>query len=284
MKGRDTVSDEDRTLLLGTGIASRVRELIRGRIARAGGTVDQLVSYRNCRVDDINIPDGGFGKVWRGGLGAVRSIYPRLKRTVRQELLFLLYGQRISLDRKTIILDMHDAHAHPELHGRYDCAISSNLLEHSPNPIWLLLNFYLITRRNGYQFHAIPNYRYTYDRFREPTPVKHFIEDFEKGTDSTDASHVEDYRQSAVVKDGWQKQFHEKYPLQYPFIHFHVFDENNTRELFEFMFQDVTNDLLKSDRFADNVVLFKNALNPGFVDRYKSIINGYSPLLLGMTI
>jgi hypothetical protein len=273
-----------RPLLLGTDIDSRVQQLIRGHIARAGGTVDQLINYRQCIVEDINIPDGGFGRVFKDGVsGIARHTFPFIKRFARQEILFLFQGQRISRDRKTVILDMHDAHRKNELHDRYDCAISSNLLEHSPNPIGLLLNFYLITRKNGYQFHAIPHYRYTYDKFRAPTTVEHLLEDFEHHADASDMSHVEDYRQSAVEKDGWQKKFHDKYPLEYPFIHFHVFDENNTRELMELMFEDVVSDVLKTDVFSDNVVVFKNKLKREFVEKYKRILSQYSELLDGNT-
>jgi len=269
------------SLLLGTDINSRVQQSIQGRVARVGGTVNQLVNYRQCAVEDINIPDGGFGRVFKDGAVVVaRNIFPFLKRFVRQEVLFLFQGDRISRDRKTIILDMHNAHQRNELHDRYDCAISSNLLEHSPNPIWLLLNFYLITRKSGYQFHAIPHYRYTYDRFRKPTTIEHLIEDFEAQADFSDMSHVDDYRQSAVEKDGWQKKFHDRYPLEYPFIHFHVFDENNTNELMKLMFEDVVNDVLKTDVYSDNVVIYKNILKKQFVEKNRKILSRYSELLV----
>lgn len=283
MKEEKKTGEIAQPLLLGTDINCRVQRTIRGRVARVGGTINQLINYRQCVVEDINIPDGGFGKVFKDGAsGVVQHTIPFLKRFVRQEMLFLFQGHRISRDRKTIILDMHNAHQRNELHGRYDCAISSNLLEHSPNPIWLLLNFYLITRKNGYQFHAIPHYRYTYDRFRAPTTVEHLIEDFETQADASDTSHVEDYRQSAVEKDGWQKKFHDKYPLEYPFIHFHVFDENNTKELMELMFEDVVNDVLKTDVYSDNVVIFKNKLRREFVEKYKGVLSKYSELLAGI--
>ena len=256
-------------LLLGTNIDSLVEASIRGKIARVGGTVDQLVTYRNCFVEDINIPDGGFGKVLHPGVAAM---LPRMKRYIKQELKFFVHGPRILRDRKTLVLDMHDASKHKELHGKYDCSISSNLLEHSPNPIMLLLNFHFVTREQGFQFHAIPHYAYTYDRFRMPTPLEHMIEDFEKGADASDHSHVEDYRQSAIEKDGWQRQFHEKYPLEYPFIHYHVFDEHNTRALFEHVFQKVTNDIYKTDRFSDNVVIASNMLNPVFAENYRRVL------------
>lgn len=260
-------------LLLNTHIESLVQKNIRGFVARAGGTVDQLVVYRDCRVEDINIPDGGFGKVLQSGSRA-SSAKPLsvLKRYLKQEFKFLAHGARIPRDRKTVVLDMHDAHTKPELHHKYDAAISSNLLEHSPNPIGLLLNFYFITKKNGFQYHAIPHYKYTYDRFRKPTPLEHFIEDFENKTGYDDTTHVEDYRQSAVVKDGWQKRFHETYPLEYPFIHFHVFDEHNCKALLSYIFQDVTADIYKTDQFSDNVVIFRNTLNPPFAEKYKNLL------------
>ena len=259
--------------MLGTDIDTQVRKRVRGFVARAGGSVGQLVDYKRCAVEDINILDGGCGKVWRlAGASSLKGSLQFMRRTIKQELLFLARGHKVSRDRKTVILDMHGAHGRPELRNRYDCSISSNVLEHSPNTIQLLLNFYFITKKGGCQFHAIPHYKHTYDRFRKPTALEHFIDDFEKKTAMKDSTHVEDYRQSAVVKDGWQRKFHEKYPLEYPFIHFHVFDEHNTKALFEYVFQDVVNDIYKTDVFSDNVVLFSNRLNPAFAEKYKEAL------------
>lgn len=260
-------------MLLGTEIDGLVRKRVRGLVARAGGTVDQLVDYRNCSVEDINIPDGGCGKLLSASGGAsIMDSLRFLRKTAKQELKFIGAGHRVPRDRKTIVLDMHGAHSRPELNHRYECSISSNVLEHSPNTIQLLLNFYFITKKGGFQFHAIPHCRYTYDRFREPTALSHFIDDFEKRIDASDRTHVEDYRQSAVEKDGWQRKFHEKYPIEYPFMHFHVFDERNTKALFEFVFEDVVNDIYKTDAFSDNVVLFSNTLNPAFAEKYRDAL------------
>lgn len=260
-------------LLLGSNIETVVKKNLHGFIARAGGTVDQLIEYKQCTVEDINIPDGGFGEILKSPkINRLRHSLPLLKRYINQEIKFLAHGSKIPRDRKTVVLDMHAAHLDERLHNRYDCSISSNLLEHSPNPIALLLNFYFITKKTGYQFHAIPHYAYTYDRFRVPTPLAHLIEDFENHADPSDSSHTEDYRQSAIVKDGWQKKFHEKYPLAYPFIHFHVFDENNVKALLKYVFQEVVGDIIKTERFSDNVVIFKNTLNPRFAEKHKKLL------------
>jgi hypothetical protein len=170
---------------------------------------------------------------------------------------------------------MHDAVKFKELEGRFDAVISSNVIEHSPNPIFLLLNFYFITRKNGYQFHAIPHYKYTYDIYRLTTTLEHMIHDFENETWIEDTSHNEDYIQSAIIKHGWQKKFHEKYPITYPFIHYHVFDENITREIAEFLFEDVTVDIYKSETHSDNVIIFRNSLNKRFMEKYARFIDKY---------
>jgi len=269
-------------LLLNSDIGSRVRRCLAGRVARAGGAMNQLMPYEQCTVEDINLPDGGFGRV-RTAAGA-RTLWQRLrvaKRYVLQEWKFLRKGYAVSRDRKTILLDMHSAHHDPSLRGRYDCSISSNLIEHSPNPIFLLLNFFFITRKGGYQYHAIPHYKFTYDMYREPTKLEHLVEDFENMMDASDPTHKEDYIQSAIVKHGWQREFHEKYPVAYPYMHFHVFDEHNTRALFEFMFEDVVNDVIKTEEFSDNIVIFRNELNARFLETHKGHMERYSNTLLG---
>lgn len=54
-------------LLLDTDIEHKVKNHIVGKIARAGGSVNQLLTYQNCVVEDINLPDGGFGSVRKLG-------------------------------------------------------------------------------------------------------------------------------------------------------------------------------------------------------------------------
>lgn len=229
-------------LLYGSKLFDKVNAGVRGKVGRIGGSFGQLIRYDNCEVEDVNLQDGGYGRA----------------------------------NEKSVIIDMHDALRNVSLANKYDSLISSNVIEHSYNPIFLLLNYYFVTKEGGYQFHAIPNHRYTYDVYRQPTTLGHFVDDFEKMVDQSDLTHMDDYIQSAVVKHGWQRAFHTKYPVCYPYMHNHVFDEDNTRALFEFMFQEVTVDLLKTADFSDNVVMFRNSLNPLFVQRYRDLITAYS--------
>lgn len=268
-------------LLLNTEINLQVKRNIHGLVVRVGGVVNQLIDYHECRVEDINLLDGGYGKVCTvTNTGDLLSRLKNLGHYARQEFRFLRFGSAVPRDRKTIITDMHRVVEFPNLAGRYDASLSSNLLEHSPNPILLLLNFYSITKDGGWQFHAIPNYKYTYDKFRDPTALAHLEEDFINGRDQTDQSHNRDYMQSAIEKHGWQREYHKKYPVQYPYIHFHVFDQNNTKDLICLMFKEVITDLLVVDGvFADNVVFFKNELNVSFVAKYRELILRHLPQL-----
>ena len=261
-------------LMYSSGIDKLVEKKIKGNVARVGGSVDQLIHYKkNMAVQDINILDGGFGSirsVFQGnGWFDFKSI---VTRKIKQEIKHVIYGNRIALDRKTIELDMHFVQKYQELRQKFDASISSNVIEHSPNVIFFLLNFHLITKEDGWLFHALPNYRYTYDRFRSPTPLEHFVNDFEAHQIFSDSSHVQDYIQSAIERDGWQREFHKKFPVSYPFMHFHVFDETNTKELFSTIFEDVTCDVIKNEHFADNVVLCRNRLNRQFVEKYADLI------------
>ena len=202
------------TLLLNSNIDQLLMSKICDNVARIGGSVNQLVNYKQCQVIDINLPDGGYGEVNKIELN---NVLPVIKKYLEQEWNYLLKGSKISRDRKTLLLDVHDAYKNDELIDQFDVCISSNAVEHSPNPIWFLLNTWYLTKKDGYQYHAIPHFKYTYDCFREPTPIEHILGDFQKMTTENDTSHNEDYYQSAVVKHGWQKEFHEKYPINYPY-------------------------------------------------------------------
>lgn len=263
-------------LLLNSEIDILVAQRIKGVIGRIGGSVNQLITYDDCMLYDINLLDGGFGKIYRvNSLHVLTDYIKFILKPLKEELFYLVKGKSIVRSRKTIILDIHNAYKHDDFVNRFDCTISSNVIEHSPNPIFLLLNLYYITKEKGYQFHAIPHYKYTFDKSRKPTTLEHIIQDFKNMVSFDDKTHTEEYFHAAVENNGYHKKFHQKYPLTYPFIHFHVFDELNIRALFGYIFEDVVVDVIKTEEFSDNVVLFRNELNRNFKVKYKSILDMY---------
>lgn len=263
------------SLLYKSNIPALLNKNIKGHIARVGGSVNQILIYSDeMLVQDINILDGGFGSIKGVSQGAtILEFLKILARKLKQEVRRLVHGNKIPLDRSTIELDLHYASQRSDLFDKYDSIISSNVLEHSPNVIFFLINFHLLTKKNGWQYHAIPNYRYTYDKHRVPTKLSHFIADFESRASFSDAAHNLDYVQSAIEKDGWQREFHQRYPIKYPFIHFHVFDEKNTNELFSYIFEDVSVDVISNEDFGDNLVFCRNRLKNSFYEKYRTLID-----------
>lgn len=127
-------------LLLGTEIESLVKRSVCGRVARIGGAVNQLVNYDRCSVTDINIVNGGFCDIWVPKYsGGIISIINMMYKYTIQEIEFIRKGNVIARDRKTIIKDIHYANTDVNLKNRLDNYITSNVIEHSPNQIWLFV-------------------------------------------------------------------------------------------------------------------------------------------------
>lgn len=256
------------TLLLKTDIEKKVRANITGNLARVGGKVEQVVSYKNCIVEDINIANRRSCKFGSSTIGKLRYCFDLLE----QEIRFWRKGYRAIRDRKTLFIDLHDALSCKHLKKKYDGVLSSHVIEHSYNAIWFLLNMHFLVRERGYHFHAIPCYRYTFDQFRTPTTLKHFIDDFKNITTKNDLKHhAREHHESALQ---WDKVRGAEKP-KFPRIHCHVFDEHNTKELFEFIFEDVTVDIIKKGEFRDVLVMCRNTLNPVFRKKFAEVFSSY---------
>jgi hypothetical protein len=255
-------------LLLQTDIEQKVNTCMTGLLARVGGKVDQLCTYKRCVVEDINVVNLRSRKFGRSAIGRFRYFVDLLEQEVR----FWRKGYHAVRDRKTHFVDMHDAKEHTGLHKRYDGVMSSNVIEHSYDVIRFLLNMHALVKSEGYHFHAIPCYRYTFDQFRSPTPVEHMIDDFIKEVtkDNLEEHSCEHYASASR----WDKVKCVTKP-SFPHIHCHVFDEHNTKALFELVFQDVTVDVINTDQFGDVLVLCRNKLNPAFRERFDQQLSKY---------
>lgn len=255
-------------LLLDTDIDVKVNRELKGLLGRIGGRVEQLYKYYDCVVEDINIVNQQSAKYGKSLIGSIRYGYDLLEQEVR----FWRKGYWAVRDRKSFFFDIHEAFNRPEFHNKYDGILSSNVVEHSHNTIWFFLNMHFILKDEGYQYHAIPYCKYTFDCYRQPTELGHFIEDFENMVDMDDyKEHAEDYFQSAI-KSGWEKQ---RYDIKYPGLHYHVFDEMNIKQLLEYMFEDVMVDIIKTEKYSDVLVLFRNTLKKSFKEKSSRKIDEY---------
>jgi SAM-dependent methyltransferase len=121
----------------------------------------------------------------------------------------------------------------------YDFVLSSHSLEHTSNPIRALREWMRVVKPQGAIIIVLPEYRWTFDWKRQPTPVEHMIEDYQRGTDETDLSHLPEilqYHDLSQDPGGESRDtFRERSLLNFEkrCLHHHVFDECNSRGLLE---------------------------------------------------
>jgi SAM-dependent methyltransferase len=121
----------------------------------------------------------------------------------------------------------------------YDFILSSHSLEHSANPVKALKEWSRVTKPGGAIILVLPHYKYTFDHRRTPTSLAHMLEDFRCNTTEADTTHFEEVLQlhdlSYDDNNATPEQFRDRCMnnLETRWIHHHVFDENNARELLE---------------------------------------------------
>jgi SAM-dependent methyltransferase len=74
--------------------------------------------------------------------------------------------------------------------GTYDFVLSSHMLEHTANPLRALREWMRVVRDGGLLAIIVPQPEETFDRFRPVTSLAHVVEDFERGTEETDLTHL----------------------------------------------------------------------------------------------
>lgn len=74
----------------------------------------------------------------------------------------------------------------------YDVVFSSHVIEHLANPLRALAAWRRVTRPGGYLLLVAPHMQGTFDRRRPLTRLGHMIEDFERGVDENDMTHLEE--------------------------------------------------------------------------------------------
>ncbi len=130
-----------------------------------------------------------------------------------------------------------------DLHGigdhRYDFVLSSHNLEHISNPVKALKEWIRVVKAGGVIIVLLPDYRRTFDHRRKPTPIEHMLEDYELGRDEQDLTHLEEILELHDLKldpaAGSKANFRQRSLKNFEnrCLHHHVFDESNSRELFE---------------------------------------------------
>ena len=142
-----------------------------------------------------------------------------------------------------------DATALPFCDNSLDYVVTSHVLEHIPNPVQALAEWYRVLRPGGIIYCLVPDRRYTWDHGRLLTTVEHMLEDFERGTTVCDGTHIDDFVDGVdwatyspgtapgdvpAKKDELKKVYHGAVDSGGEInIHFHVFEPVNLLALFE---------------------------------------------------
>ena len=119
----------------------------------------------------------------------------------------------------------------------YDVLLSSHNLEHIANPVKALREWQRVAKPGGVLVLVLPYCRATFDHRRNPTPVAHMLQDFERGTGEDDLTHLPEILAQHDLRfdpaAGTPEQFRARSLNNFSnrCLHHHVFDEHNSREL-----------------------------------------------------
>jgi len=123
-------------------------------------------------------------------------------------------------------------------HG-YDFVLSSHSLEHTANPVRALKEWIRVVKPDGSVVVLLPDYRHTFDHRRGPTSIEHMLQDYDLGRDEKDLTHLHEILElhdlSRDPPAGSEDQFRNRCLRNFEnrCLHHHVFDEHNSRRLFE---------------------------------------------------
>jgi SAM-dependent methyltransferase len=127
-------------------------------------------------------------------------------------------------------------HLAPLGDGSQDFVIANHLLEHLPDPIGALKEWYRVLRSGGILFLALPDKRRTFDRDRPRTTLAHLIADHADHGAASRFGHCEEYSRLVHKKTGDALAADVKDLLDKDYsIHLHVWIPDDAAELLAYL-------------------------------------------------
>jgi SAM-dependent methyltransferase len=116
-----------------------------------------------------------------------------------------------------------------------DFVIARHVLEHIPNPIKALKEFYRVLKNNSILYISLPDKRYSFDSERPVTKLEHIYKDYKNSVKITDCddhfvewlNYVELKKDKPIAKTLDEIKKHT--------IHFHVWDADAMIEIFNYL-------------------------------------------------
>jgi SAM-dependent methyltransferase len=110
----------------------------------------------------------------------------------------------------------------------YDVVLSSHVIEHLANPLRALAAWRRVTRAGGHMLIVAPHMQGTFDHRRPLTTLAHLVEDFERGVDENDLTHLQETlrlhdraRDVSTDEDAWEQMRRENPTTRT--LHHHTF-------------------------------------------------------------
>jgi len=132
----------------------------------------------------------------------------------------------------------------------FDFVYSDNVLEHTPNPIFALVEQLRVTKVGGYVYAVIPNKCFTFDRARAATSAEFLIEKYQKNIFHYSVEEALDVILN--TEDFPIEHMNGASPLDFArkmildgdgSYHFHVFDINNTLKVLDYVCRETSSNL-----------------------------------------
>lgn len=79
-----------------------------------------------------------------------------------------------------------------------DYVVSIHVLEHIANPLKALVEWHRVVRPGGFLFTAVPQRKYTFDRYRTTTTIQHLLDDYYRNVPPSDTTHLEEFGRYAA--------------------------------------------------------------------------------------
>lgn len=124
----------------------------------------------------------------------------------------------------------------------FDFIYSDNVLEHTPNPIFYLIEQLRITKVGGFVYAVIPNKEFTFDKRRMPTTLQILIEKYEQAIFNHSIGEALDVIQNTIDfpkeimgKDSELEYAEKMLKANDGSFHFHVFDTKNTLDMLNYV-------------------------------------------------
>lgn len=115
-----------------------------------------------------------------------------------------------------------------------DFIIASHFFEHCRNPLRALSNMLRVLKKEGILFLAVPDKRFTFDRDRPVTPLKHLLEDYKQEDSVEIKEHFADHVlniEKITDPEAAARRIMELMEMDYS-IHYHVWTQHEMLEIF----------------------------------------------------